>query len=127
MPAPPFWNQSTALGGLSFTALWKPQIPLWNVQVPPTPQSAAPKHCFPGVGPPVQRPPPLYSHTGFELKVGLTRLNVERRGNQPPSLRSKFHGTLSTPGVGPVAEARIPRSRRPLAFTSSPVSRMLLS
>src|SRR5262245_27152759 len=106
MPPPPFWNHGLGLpAGL---AVWNPQIPVWNTHVPPAPQSAVAKHTFPGVGPPEHSPPPLYSHTGLALiPAGL--LKTERSANQPPSLFSKLHGTLS-PAPGPVADARIPRS-----------------
>ena len=56
MPAPPFWNHGVAMA--SARAVWKPQIPVWKAQVPPVPQSAPAKHGLPGVGPPVQSPPP---------------------------------------------------------------------
>src|SRR6266487_2358461 len=124
MPAPPFWNQ-----GLLFEskrAVWKPQTPVWKLQVPPG-QSATAKHCFPGeVLVLLHTPPPLYSHSGFGLMLPRL-LKLERNGTQPPSLLSKFQGTLSTPGVGPVAEARIPRSSRPFGMVSSPASKVLLS
>ena len=115
MPPPPFWNHGRAL--LSARAVWKPQTPVWKMHVP-APQSAGTKHCFPGDGPPEHSPPPLYSHTGFGLTLpGL--LKLWRTGNQPPSLLSKFQGTLSTPGVGPVEEARMPRSSRPFGMMSA--------
>src|SRR5262245_57683472 len=104
MPPPPFWNQGTGLP--SAVEVWKPHIPVWNVQVPGV-QSAFAKHCLPGVGPPVHRPPPLYSQTGLGLKVWGMRLNTERTGNHPPLFVWKLQGTLS-PADGPVVEARIP-------------------
>src|SRR6266571_8637102 len=132
MPPPPFWNQGVARIGSAFD-VWKPQMPLLNRQVPPVPQSAVAKHSLPGVGPPEQTPPPLYSHTGLGLTpVGL--LNTERSGNQPPSLLSKFQGTSlphfppapqsasvlqPAPGVGPPTQpVRMPLSRRPFGMMS---------
>src|SRR5258706_10046521 len=100
-------------------------MPVWKLHVPPVPQSAIAKHCLPGVGPPAQTPPPLYSHTGSgPAEPG--RLNTERSGTQPPSLLSKLQGTLS-PALGPLAEARIPRSSRAFGIVSSPLSSSPLS
>ena len=124
MPAPPFWNQGLLF--VSRRAVWKPQMPVWKLQVPPVPQSVVAKHCFPGVGLLLlHTPPPLYSHSGFGLMLPRL-LKLERNGNQPPSLLSKFQGTLS-PALGPVADARMPRSSRPFGMVSSPGSRVLLS
>src|SRR2546425_4996937 len=94
-------------------------MPVLKVHVPPVPQSAVAKHCLPWeAGGAVQIPPPFYSHTGFGLMPpGL--LKLWRTGNQPPSLLSKFQGTLSTPGVGPVEDARMPRSSRPFGMMSA--------
>src|SRR5437773_7926211 len=70
-------------------------------------------------------PDVLYSHIGLGLMF-VAVLAGWRIGTHPPLLRSKFHGTLSLPGVGPVAERRMPRSRRLFGTTSSPGSRMPL-
>src|SRR5437899_8172780 len=126
MPAPPFWNQGMPVLPVSNLAVWKPQTPVWKLQVPPG-QSATAKHSLPGTELVLlHTPPPLYSHSGFGLALPRL-LKLERSGNQPPSFVSKFQGTLSTPGVGPVAEARMPRSSRPFGMVSSPASSTLLS
>src|SRR2546425_9024507 len=124
MPPPPFWNHGRE--SPSARAVWKPQVPVWKLHVPPVPQSAGAKHCPRGVGPPEHSPPPLYSHTGFGL-MPLGLLKLWRTGNQPPSLLSKFQGTLS-PALVPVDSARMPRSSRPFGMMSVSLgSRMPLS